>query len=256
MRILFLVLLLMATALDAAVPTYRGESATGSGAGGSGNATPSAPAGLATGDLEILIGSTEFAGSPTISITTPGGSAWTAFTGTPVNGTTGIGEVLYGWWRIRQAGDSDPTLTNTGDHTFCYRMAIVAGTFNSASPIEIENTGSENNADQSYSYAPGTSTLGPDRLVLATAASQLDSAALEVTAAVNATLSNVQNTAYGNTTNGNGGGANTCRGELATAGSVGTFSATWTTSSRKNYFSFAVKPVTTTTNPGAFLQMF
>jgi hypothetical protein len=249
---LAILLLLIAPSLYAQVATYRGESA--SLVQSATAASPVAPSGLATGDLEIMAATTEF--GQTLSITTAGGSSWTALTGSPVNGTTGAGEVLYVWWRIRQSGDSDPTVTASGDHVGGYRMAIQVGTFDSVTPIEIENTGSENTtADTSYSYAPGTTTLGANRLVFAIAASTADFATVTVTAAANATLANVANTNFINATSGNGGGSNACRGELATAGSVGTFSATWGNATKKNYCSFAVRPASLT-NPGAFLQLF
>lgn len=220
-----------------AVPTIRAIGSKSNGTTGA--VTVSAPAGVATGDLELLISSTIAGGS--VSITSNGGSAWTAITNLPVDVTGG--EKLYGWYRIRQAGDSDPQVTPGSDHSCSCRIAITAGTFDTSDPLEIETTGSEATSDTSFSFAPGNSTADVDRLCFVVCTSGVDSNTGQAgTNTANASLANIALQLEYETTSGGGGGFWVATGERAAAGSVGTWTQTMVSATPKAYVSFAVKP--------------
>jgi hypothetical protein len=198
-----------------------------------------APAGVATGDLEILVGTTIAGG--TVTIGSAGGSAWTAWTPAFVDVT--LGEILYVWWRIRQASDSNPTVSAASDHFCAGRLCYQAGTFDASDPFENEASGSEVSSDTSFSWAPGGSTSGPDRLVCCIATTGFDSNTHQVPVMTNANLTALAlRMSNHNTTTGGGGGFGMTEGALATAGAVGTFACTYVTSSTKAYISFAIKP--------------
>ena len=141
--------------------------------GTTGTVTVTAPAGVATGDLEILISGTDVA--QTVSITDSGGSAWTAVSGTPVAAVAGT--KLYVWYRIRQSGDSDPQVTPSGNFSISTRLAYQSGTFDTITPVDTEATGTEDTADTSFSFSPGTTTSVNNGLVLVISTSGADNEA-------------------------------------------------------------------------------
>lgn len=210
--------------------------------GTTGAVVVAAPAGVATGDLEILV-STTITGA-TIAITDDGGSAWAPMTGTPVT-LVGAGEILYVWSRIRQSGDGDPEVTPSADHSLSARLAYKVGTFDTSDPFEIEATGTEETNDTSFSFAPGTSTTGDDRLVVVISTSGTDSDTASVPVCTNAALTNLASRANYSTASGGGGGFGITEGAKVTAGAVGTFACTYSPNvTRKAFISFAIKPGT------------
>lgn len=206
--------------------------------GTTGTVTVAAPTGVATGDLEILM--TESAGSDTVSITNNGGGAWTALTGSPV---TPALTTLNVWWRIRAGGDGDPVVQAASNHVCAGRICYQAGTFDATTPIEIPATGSEAVSDTSYSFAPGTSTSGADRLVLSVSTCSASSATGQVPVCTNANLTSLNSRINISTTSGNGGGFGVTEGTLAAAGAVGTFACTYANAGNKAYASFAIAPL-------------
>ena len=220
-----------------AAPTFR---AAGAKVVGTTSAlSVSAPAGVATGDLEILVVGTIAGGS--VTITANGGSAWTALTGSPIDVTAG--EKLYVWWRIRQAGDSDPSVNAGSDHFIAARMAVTAGTFSSSSPIELAQAASETTSDTSFSFATTGSTSGVDRLCFCICTSGADSNTQQVPVMTNAALTSLTTRLANHQTNTGGGGGFGCTtGIRAAAGALGTFACTLAGVSPKSYLAFAVKP--------------
>jgi len=202
--------------------------------------TVSAPAGVATGDLEVLIAST-IAGA-TISITTAGGSAWTSLGNQDVTG----GERLYAWYRVRQGGDSDPQVTASSDHVCAARLAYKTGTFDTTTPIDNWTVSNETTSDTSFSWAPGFNTSVDNCKVLCVTTSGFDSNTAQVPVCTDASLSGLASRANYETSNGAGGGFGITEGYLGTAGGVGTFACTLVTASAKAYAAFAIRP-----NPSA-----
>jgi hypothetical protein len=220
-----------------ALPVFRAAGAKSEGTGGA--VTVAAPAGVATGDLEILISTTVPAGS--ITVTTPGGSAWTAMTGSPIDVSSG--EELFVFWRIRQAGDSDPQVTPGSDHSCSGRLAYQAGTFSTSDPFEIETSSTETTSDTSFSWAPGVSTTDVDRLVLVISTTGADTGTGQIPVCTNAALASLASRANYCTASGGGGGFGCTEGAKAVAGDVGTFACTYAGASRKAYIAFAIKPL-------------
>jgi hypothetical protein len=217
------------------IPVYR---STGAKTASMTSAAVAEPAGVATGDLEILVTSTISGGSN--SIANSGGSAWTAMTGSPVD--AGDGEALYVWWRIRQAGDSDPVISLTSDHFCAARIAYAKGTFDTTTPFEIETTGTEIKSDTSFSWSPGTTTAGTNRAVLCIATSGFDSNTGQVKIMSNSSLTSRALRVNYETSSGGGGGFGATEGTRSTAGGVGTFACTYAQASPKAYMSFAIRP--------------
>jgi K319L-like, PKD domain/Fibronectin type III domain len=219
----------------ATIPVYR---STGAKTASTTSAAVAEPAGVATGDLEVLVTSTISGGSN--SIANNGGSAWTAMTGSPVD--AGNGEALYVWWRIRQAGDSNPAISPASDHFCAARIAYAKGTFNTTAPFEIETTGTEITSDTSFSWAPGTTTAGTNRVVLCIATSGFDSDTGQVKIMSNSSLTSRALRVNYETSSGGGGGFGATEGTRSTAGGVGTFACTYAKASPKAYMSFAIRP--------------
>jgi len=216
------------------LPVFRAAGAKSNGTTGA--TTIAAPAGLATGDLEIMFGHTIVAA--TLSITTVGGSAWTLMAGTPFS-LTGAGK-LYCWWRIRQAGDSDPALTPSSDHVLGVRIAYQAGTFDPSNPIGEEAASNENVSDGTYSFAPGTTTPTDNCMVIGLGTSGLDSNTAQIPVMANTSLTSLLSLFNYQTTSGGGGGFGASQGVKATAGTTGTFTTTYTSASTKLLYSIVI----------------
>lgn len=218
-----------------AIPTMR---AAGAKTAGTGAQTPGGPAGLATGDLEIIVATADT--GITLSITADGGGAWTQVTNTPV--TAAGARPLYAWYRIRAVGDTDPTITPSSLWVNCCRLAVQTGTFDTSDPLDIETAGSETTSDTSFSFVTGVNSSVNDSLIVCIATTARDSNTGGVGTMANANLSAVTLVADYCTAAGNGGGFGITRGGLATAGAVGTWSSTYAVASAKTYITFAVKP--------------
>ena len=119
---------------------------------------------------------------------------------------------------------------------------LSGGTFDPDDPFEIEAASAETTSDNSFSWAPGTSTADADRLVLCVSSILRDSNTASVPVCTNAALSALASRANYCTSSGAGGGFGVTEGAKAAAGSVGTFACTYGASSPKAYLSFAIKP--------------
>jgi hypothetical protein len=123
--------------IPVAVDDYR----IGSRAGDGTFAPTGTPNTINVGDLEIL---TSWADDGTHAITTAGGSAWAAVTGSPFAGPGS--EKLYVWWRVAQSGDTLPTLTVSGSTVttsshLVEHMQYAQGSFDPANPIDAVSAG-------------------------------------------------------------------------------------------------------------------
>lgn len=203
-------------------------------------ATPSAPVGIATGDLELMIASTIAGGS--ITITSDGGGAWTAIGNQDVTG----GERVYAWYRVRAGGDGSPQVTPASDHICACRVAVYVNSFDSTTPIEVFESSSETTSDTSFSYATANSTSKANCLAMVVCSSGVDSNTGQAgTDTANANLDNITLHAEHETANGLGGGYWFASGLRYTAGAIGTWTQTMVSASPKAYLSFAIRPNTT-----------
>jgi hypothetical protein len=221
-----------------ALPEFRavGTKAVGT----TGEVEVAAPAGIATGDLELLVATTIAGG--TVTIPSAGGGAWTAVAETPIDVTGG--EKLYAWTRVRAGGDGNPKVKAATDHICATRFAWVAGSFDTSDPLEVEKSGTEVTSDTSFSFAPGNETAGVDRVCVVICSSGVDSDTGQAgTNTANTSLTAVNMRAEPNTKEGGGGGFWLADGYRAAAGTVGTWTQTMTSASPKAYVSFAIKPI-------------
>lgn len=206
--------------------------------------TITAPGVILDGDLEFMVASCDT--SETIAITSDGGGAWTALTGSPYS-PGGSGDKLYVWYRVRASGDGNPQLTASLDHVCATRFSIAKGTFDPSSPIEAVASGSEGVSDSSFSFAPGTSTSGRQRRVFCITTTARDSnVASTGMPMANASLSNLASVADYCTANNTGGGFGITTGTLDTAAGLGTFTSTYAANSLKAFVAFAIKRITFT----------
>ncbi len=222
-------------ALSYTLPTFRAAGAAANGTTGA--ITPGAPAGIATGDLEVLVASTIAGGS--LSITTNGGGAWTAMPNTPIDVTAG--EKLYVWYRIRAGGDTDPQVTPGSDHSIAQRGCYTTGTFDPVTPVSDSVNGSEATSDTSFSFAPGYNTPTDNCLVACVCTSGQDTASAQVPVMANTSLTSLTLRANSNTLSGGGGGFGWTDGTKATAGTAGTFTTTIANASPKAYVAWTVR---------------
>lgn len=198
-----------------------------------------APAGVAVGDLEILVAGTIAGGSVTISAN--GGSAWTAISGSPIDVTGG--EKLYVWWRIRQTGDTNPSVLAGSDHFIAARMAVTVGTFDTADPLDVENAAADVNNTTAVSWFSSPLTTIADTLHFCIVTSGADSNTQQVPVMTNANLTALTHRLTNHQTNTGGGGGFGCTtGVRTTAGSPGTWGCTLAGASPKSYVAFAVRP--------------
>ena len=218
-----------------ALPVFRANSAK---AAGTGAVTPALPTGVVADDIVILVATTIAGGS--ISITANGSIAtWTAVTGSPID--VASGEKLYVWWGRYSSGSTGPTVTPGGNHC-CAATAAWSGCITTGDPVNNQATGTETTSDTSLSFATGISTSVNDCMVLLASSSGVDSNTAQHSAQANANLSGVVERADYQTNSGGGGGFELVEGGLATAGAIGTWTATLATASPKAYISFALKP--------------
>ena len=197
------------------------------------------PAGVAKGDLEILIATTVAAGS--VSIKNAGGTAWNALSETPIDVTGG--EKLYVWTRERAEGDGSPKIAAGGDHACAARVAVEAGTFDTATPTEIAKAGSETTSDTSFAFKPEKETGGANRLCVVICSSGVDSETGQAgTNTANTSLTSIVLDCEYQTKEEGGGGFWMAHGTRAAKGTVGEWTQTMTAASPKAYVSFAIRP--------------
>ena len=195
------------------------------------------------GALEILIATTIAGG--TVTLTANGGSAWTAISPQDVTG----GEKLYVWWRIKEAGDSAPTVTPGSDHICC---AIVAytGVAKDGSPV-VHNVaaGSEATSDTSFSFAPSSGSTEAQERAVVIYTSGADSNTGQAGTVTNASLTGIALRAEYQTNAGGGGGFAVADGVRAAAGAAGTWADTMGTATPKAYFNLWIRALPPATRP-------
>lgn len=199
-------------------PTFVG---IGSSASGIGDITPTLPAGHATNDILLL-----FVQSSNQAASAPAGYA-------QLGPATGQGTAaaasstrLTIFWKRDTGAESDPTVTDTGDHTLAQIMAI-RGCPTSGDPfISIGQNRKTTASTTGTAVAGGT---GADNCLIVSAfAHALDSASAVFSAWTNASLASITERIDVATADGNGGGIGVATGVLVTAGSLAATTVTET----------------------------
>jgi len=220
----------------APLPVFR---AAGAEATGTGAVTPALPTGVAANDIVILVASTIAGGS--ISITANGSiSSWTEITSGGLD--VASGNKLYVWWGRYASGSTGPTVTPGSDHIESATIAY-SGVTTSNPPIDVSATGTETTSDTSLSFATGVSTTVDNTMVLLVTSNGIDNATNgKYSSEANTSLASIAERIDYNTSSGLGGGIMVSQGAKATAGTMGTWTATLSAASTKAYISFALKP--------------
>ena len=218
------------------VPTFV---AVGTRSVGLGNGTPTIPAGSQANDVMFL-----FVETANETVTAPAG--WTEILNSP-QGTGTAGAVgatrLTAFWKRHTGSESDPTITDPGDHINSQIISI-RGCVTSGDPWSDVAGGTEATIDTSFSGS-GPTTVIHNELVLICVAVGGDIGTARWTTANNmacASLSSITNRDDQCTSSGNGGGLAMWTATKATPGAVGTLTATANNATEKAWLVIGLKP--------------
>lgn len=218
-----------------AYPAWRANGAISHGVA---DTTVTAPAGLATDDIELMVVESQ---AGTHALTTANGFVSAAAQVDVPNATATIATHGSLWWR-RYSGQADPVVTFPTNHVIAQRYAF-SGCITSGDPWDFIEVSSEATEDTSGT-ATGNTTTGIERLIaVVVGSSKPDSiGTAEISAPTNANLTNVTERADNAGNSGNGGHVGLICGEKATAGAVGDTTYTKVTTAYKFHYVVALKP--------------
>lgn len=198
------------------LPTFV---AAGSSATGTGDITPGLPAGHTTNDINIL-----FVQTSNQSVSAPAGWARlgpaAGFGSAAAAGSTR----LTIFWKRDSGADSDPTVTDPGDHALAQIIGI-RGCVTSGDPFLCVGATKKTTASTTGTASAGGTPVN-NCLVINAFATSLDSASAAFSSFTNADLGSVTERVDVGTTDGTGGGIGVCTGTKAVAGN---FAATTVT---------------------------
>lgn len=217
---------------------YNGVSWVNSGAftHGTGDITPPLPTGWAQGDTFILVANCAeegFIGAP---------AGWNPLASSPQQtGSSTTGSSLAVFWRVATASESNPTVTDSGDHTSAVIHAF-RGCDAVNGPIDTEG-GIFQTEDDVTVTTPSISTGIPNEMVVYIGSHGIDSASAQVSLATNdADLENVTERTDASTTDGVGGGLFVYTATSDTATFVDSATFTLATASARAAITVALMP--------------
>lgn len=220
-----------------AAPTFV---AAGTLAEGVGDIVPPLPSGWQENDILVILAECQAAD------TTPTATGYSNVSGSPVATTVipGSNTKLTVLWKRATSSESNPTVTDAGNHTSAMILAI-RGCPTTGNPWDVTATGTSE-LEVTSGSVPGATTTVADCLVLAVA-----SEGLTLSTAVgffggwtNSDLTSVTSRANWHTTQGNDGGVGAATGVKATAGAYGATTFTLTNATAYAAMSIAFKPAT------------
>ena len=196
--------------------------AVGTSATGTGDVTPGLPTGHVTDDILLL-----FVQSSNQDVTAPAG--WTRLGPHAGLGTAGAAGAtrLTIFWKRHDGSESDPTITDTGDHTLAQIMAV-RGCPTVGDPFVCVGATKPKTTASTTGTASAGATPVDACLVVNAFAHALDSASAAFSAPTNGDLASVTEQIDVATADGNGGGIGVVTGSLAKAGSFGPTTVTET----------------------------
>ncbi len=216
-----------------ALPTYVAAGAPSSGVAA---ITPALPAGIAANDILLMV--VETRSNQAIGIANANGGTWTALGSQDVTGTTATRLTVF--WSRYNGTQGDPTTTDSGDHQIAYIEAW-RGCITTVDPFEGGVGGVDATSDTTLT-ATGSSTTGPDRIVIVAASRDNDAAGAHYSGWTNADLANIIERFDDGTIQGNGGGLGVISGEKATSGAYGNTTATLAAATSDAFMAFALIP--------------
>ena len=214
--------------------------AVGAVASGAGAITPPFPASITDNDILLTVAECEGVTAPG-AYTLPSGWGQVSTDGTPVSPVVqGTNTRLTVIWRRFVAGDTAPSLGDSGDHNLG-RMIAIRGCPTTGNPWNIVSVAVEATSDTSASW-PGVTTTVPDCLILEILATSADIASAQISTITNATYTSITERMDNGIITGNGGVIICYSGIKATAGATGSSTATLTTAGFKAYMTLAMMP--------------
>lgn len=186
--------------------------AAGVSASGTGDVTPGLPTGHTTNDILLLFVQTNQQGASAPAGYARLGPAVGIGTAAAAGGVRG-----YVFWKRDAGSESDPTVTDTGDHTLAQIIAI-RGCPTSGDPFRSVGQTRKATASTTGTGVAGATAVD-NALVVQAFFHALDSASAVFSGWTNASLTSVTERIDVATADGNGGGIGVATGVLATAGS-------------------------------------
>lgn len=205
--------------------------------------TPIAPGAgtILTDDVALLAFETA---DQAITIPTPGTgwTTWTAVTGSPVTGVTGVDLTVF-WARATQNDPTMPTSSDSGDHQV-YCLSVYRGCITSGNPWDVTQASVQTTATTAGSATGSTTTVVDCLIVLFTTGGDAvytnGTAEFSTFACTNAT--NPLERADRKSNAGNDGALASATAEMASAGAFGPFTYTQVTSDEHAHLVIAMKP--------------
>lgn len=195
-------------------------------------ASPGLPAGFVADDIFMLYIETQ-----DVAVV-PATTGYTEITNVFVS--TGNATRLTLRWRRAVAGDTAPSVGETANDHCCCQILGIRGCITTGNPYEAVQTSQETTSDGTVSIA-GSTTLGPDRLVLAAFSTGADIAStVQASAWSDVGLGSVTERADFWAAAGLGGGFGVASGTKAVAGAWGPTLATLATPNFKAQISLAM----------------
>jgi hypothetical protein len=213
---------------------------------GTGSLTLSWSGSYLPNDIGIIIVESS-GGDPTLTISSPTG--WSQVTGSPVVdvATTAGSKLQVFWKRFTSTAGVDPepdAILPSGSNHLLAAYFIVRGCITVGNPWDVISTGQKTTASTAITF-PALTTTVPDCVALLIATRPNSSASTTIFSNLsNSVLTNQDAVGieYG-TVSGNGGGFVRFAGDQATAGSIGTSTATTTSSLTSAYMVIAFRGV-------------
>lgn len=201
---------------------------------------------LVADDIHVLVIETENEPVPAMT-------GWNNVGAGTINVATGSVTALTIRWRPAQAGDTAPTVPDSGNHQIA-RIAAFSGV-DTTNPWDVTLFGTETVADTSVSFPNPTTTTANTMIVHCFGTGQDTATAQSSSTATNAGLTNLTIRMNDWTTSGTGGGFAMFTGEKASIGAVGVTTSTMTgTANFKTLFTGALKEATVT--PASSIRAF
>lgn len=195
---------------------------------------------MQSNDIAILVASCRQGASSTLAVT-DGGSigTWNAITGSPQNPNSD--SKLYAWWGRYTSGTTEPTVTRTNGSCICADIAAYRGCSTAVNPINNQASGTAV-ASTALSFNTGISTTKNNCMVLLLNSTGADSNVAQLGSQANANLSAIAERVDDCTNLGPGGGIAITEGFLASSGAIGTWTATYVTSTGQGIICAALAP--------------